>query len=69
MVPVMLVALLWVIATVTLVVKDSFNAIALLKGAVFLLVGRMGYAIYKRYLPRYKDWQDERRRRRQRKVR
>ena len=68
MVPVILVALLWVIATVILVVKDSFNAISLLKGAVFLLVGRMGYAVYKRYLPRYKNWQDERRRR-QRKVR
>ena len=68
MVPVMLVALLWVIATVTLVLKDSFNAVALLKGAAFLLAGRMGYAVYKRYFPRYKDWQDEQRRR-QRKVR
>lgn len=63
MVPVIVVAVLWVVATITLVVKDTFNAIALLKGAIFLILGRMGYAVYKRYLPKYKDWQDERRRR------
>jgi len=67
-VPVIIVAGLWIVATVTLVVKDSFNAIALLKGAIFLILGRMGYAVYKRYLPKYRDWQDERRRR-QRKAR
>lgn len=63
MAPVIVVAVLWVVATITLVVKDTFNAIALLKGAIFLIVARMGYAVYKRYLPKYTDWQEERRRR------